>query len=74
CCWPRARRFPIAPGRLPDMTEQSATPAAATSSAPSATSSPQAGHVPMALRIGHGFDVHRFGDGDNLMISGVNMT
>lgn len=23
------------------------------------------------LRIGHGFDVHRFGDGDHLMIGGV---
>lgn len=25
----------------------------------------------MTLRIGHGFDVHRFGDGDHLMIGGV---
>ncbi len=32
-----------------------------------------AGHVPMALRIGHGFDVHRFGDGDHLMIGGVKI-
>ncbi|GEN23353.1 2-C-methyl-D-erythritol 2,4-cyclodiphosphate synthase [Halomonas cupida] len=25
------------------------------------------------LRIGHGFDVHRFGDGDHLMIGGVKI-
>ena len=25
------------------------------------------------LRIGHGFDVHRFGDGDHLMIGGVRV-
>ncbi|SDL92879.1 2-C-methyl-D-erythritol 2,4-cyclodiphosphate synthase [Modicisalibacter muralis] len=25
------------------------------------------------LRIGHGFDVHRFGDGDHLMIGGVRI-
>ncbi|HSH47184.1 MAG TPA: 2-C-methyl-D-erythritol 2,4-cyclodiphosphate synthase, partial [Halomonas sp.] len=23
------------------------------------------------IRIGHGFDVHRFGEGDHLMIGGV---
>ncbi|SDL00443.1 2-C-methyl-D-erythritol 2,4-cyclodiphosphate synthase [Franzmannia pantelleriensis] len=27
----------------------------------------------MTLRIGHGFDVHRFGDGDHLIIGGVRM-
>ncbi|WP_280563203.1 2-C-methyl-D-erythritol 2,4-cyclodiphosphate synthase [Chromohalobacter sp. 48-RD10] len=27
----------------------------------------------MTLRIGHGFDVHRFGDGDHLMIGGVRI-
>lgn len=27
----------------------------------------------MALRIGHGFDVHRFGEGDHLMIGGVKI-
>ncbi|WP_251978876.1 2-C-methyl-D-erythritol 2,4-cyclodiphosphate synthase [Salinicola avicenniae] len=27
----------------------------------------------MNLRIGHGFDVHRFGDGDHLMIGGVRV-
>ncbi|MCK0715565.1 2-C-methyl-D-erythritol 2,4-cyclodiphosphate synthase [Chromohalobacter sarecensis] len=27
----------------------------------------------MTLRIGHGFDVHRFGDGDHLMIGGVRV-
>ena len=29
--------------------------------------------MPIALRIGHGFDVHRFGDGDHLMIGGVKI-
>jgi len=27
----------------------------------------------MNLRIGHGFDVHRFGEGDHLMIGGVRL-
>jgi len=27
----------------------------------------------LPLRIGHGFDVHRFGDGDHLMIGGVRL-
>ncbi|MDH4572307.1 2-C-methyl-D-erythritol 2,4-cyclodiphosphate synthase [Salinicola acroporae] len=27
----------------------------------------------MSFRIGHGFDVHRFGDGDHLMIGGVRV-
>ncbi|KFF48337.1 2-C-methyl-D-erythritol 2,4-cyclodiphosphate synthase [Gammaproteobacteria bacterium MFB021] len=27
----------------------------------------------MTLRIGHGFDVHRFGEGDHLMIGGVRI-
>ncbi|MBD3898175.1 2-C-methyl-D-erythritol 2,4-cyclodiphosphate synthase [Halomonas sp. ML-15] len=27
----------------------------------------------MTLRIGHGFDVHRFGDGDHLTIGGVRL-
>ncbi|OLO03113.1 MULTISPECIES: 2-C-methyl-D-erythritol 2,4-cyclodiphosphate synthase [Salinicola] len=27
----------------------------------------------MSVRIGHGFDVHRFGDGDHLMIGGVRL-
>lgn len=27
----------------------------------------------MTLRIGHGFDVHRFGEGDHLMIGGVRL-
>lgn len=27
----------------------------------------------MTLRIGHGFDVHRFGDGNHLMIGGVSI-
>lgn len=27
----------------------------------------------MTLRIGHGFDVHRFGDGDHLMIGGMRL-
>lgn len=27
----------------------------------------------MTLRIGHGFDVHRFGDGDHLIIGGVRL-
>lgn len=27
----------------------------------------------MTLRIGHGFDVHRFGDGSHLMIGGVSI-
>ncbi|MHB0775703.1 2-C-methyl-D-erythritol 2,4-cyclodiphosphate synthase [Halomonas sp. WWR20] len=27
----------------------------------------------MSLRIGHGFDVHRFGEGDHLMIGGVRI-
>lgn len=27
----------------------------------------------IGLRIGHGFDVHRFGDGDHLMIGGVKI-
>ncbi|MCM2131807.1 2-C-methyl-D-erythritol 2,4-cyclodiphosphate synthase [Larsenimonas rhizosphaerae] len=27
----------------------------------------------MTLRIGHGFDVHRFGPGDHLMIGGVRL-
>lgn len=39
----------------------------------STTSPATSGHVPMSLRIGHGFDVHRFGDGDHLMIGGVKI-
>ncbi|MED5500614.1 MAG: 2-C-methyl-D-erythritol 2,4-cyclodiphosphate synthase, partial [Pseudomonadota bacterium] len=27
----------------------------------------------MSFRIGHGFDVHRFGEGDHLMIGGVRL-
>lgn len=27
----------------------------------------------MTLRIGHGFDVHRFGEGDHLMLGGVHI-
>lgn len=27
----------------------------------------------MSFRIGHGFDVHRFGDGDHLMIGGIRV-